>query len=112
MLFKNFWKDKLLTISLLVFGIITIEIFLTIYPIGSFIKIYIPTVILGLYFISIMIEYFRKKIFYEKVYQTLNQLEEKYLVTELIKEPNFAEGKILKEVLQEINKSLYFPLFI
>ena len=103
---KNFLKDKRLTISLLVFGIVTIEIFLTIYPIGNFIKIYIPIVILGLYFISIMVEYFRKKAFYQKINQTLNQLEEKYLVTELIKEPNFIEGKELKEVLQEINKSM------
>lgn len=103
---KNFLKDKRLTISLLVFGIATIEIFLTIYPIGNFIKIYIPIVILGLYFISIMVEYFRKKAFYQKINQTLNQLEEKYLVTELIKEPNFIEGKELKEVLQEINKSM------
>lgn len=106
MLFKNFLKDKLLTISLLMFGIITIEIFLAIYPIGNFIKIYIPIVILGFYFISIIIEYFRKKTFYEKVYQTLNQLEEKYLLMELIKEPSFIEGKVLKDILQETNKSM------
>ncbi len=106
MQFKSFLKDKLLTISLLIFGIITIEIFLIIYPFGNFIKIYIPLVILGFYFISIMIEYFHKKSFYEKVFQTLNQLEEKYLVTELIKEPDFIEGKALQEILQEVNKAM------
>lgn len=103
---RNFLKDKLLSINLLLFGIITIEIFLAIYPIGNFIKIYIPIIILGLYFISIMIEYFHKKTFYEKVYQTLNQLEEKYLLTELIKNPSFTEAKILKEVLEEVDKSM------
>ncbi len=106
MLFKNFLKDKLLTISLLIFGILTVEIFLSIYPIGNFIKIYMPIVILGFYFISIFIEYFRKRTFYEKLYQMLNQLEEKYLLIELIKEPSFIEGKILKEVLRETNKSM------
>ena len=103
---KDFFRDKLLTISLLLFGMITIEIFLAIYPIGNFIKIYIPIVILGLYFMSIIIEYFHKKAFYEKVYQILNQLEEKYLLMELIKTPSFIEGKILKEILQETDKSM------
>lgn len=51
MKFKYFFKDKLLILGLLIFGIITIEIFLSIYQIGLFIKIYIPVIIFGLYFI-------------------------------------------------------------
>lgn len=103
---KDFIKDKILTIILLLFGMITIEIFLLAYPFGRFIKIYIPIVILGLYFIGLTIEYFNKKIFYKTVLNTLNELDEKYLVTEIIKMPSFIEGRILKSVLEQIDKSM------
>ena len=43
--FRSFIKDKLLQISLILFGIATIEIFLFAYPFGTFIKIYIPLII-------------------------------------------------------------------
>ena len=43
--FKGFIKEKLLTISLLIFALITIEIFLMAYPVGNFIKIYIPIIV-------------------------------------------------------------------
>ena len=38
--FKLFFKEKVITILLLLFGIITIEIFLMAYNVGMFIKIY------------------------------------------------------------------------
>ena len=38
--FKSFLKDKILQISLILFGIITIEIFLLAYSINVFIKIF------------------------------------------------------------------------
>lgn len=59
--FKLFLKEKAITILLLLFSIITIEIFLMAYNVGMFIKIYIPLIIMGLYVVSIAIEYFKKK---------------------------------------------------
>ncbi len=103
---KSFLKDKLLTISLLLLGIITIEIFLIIYPVGNFIRIYIPTILFGAYFLSIGVEYIKKRNFYQRVLYLLNELEEKYLVTELIKSPSFIEGKIMKEILEQTHKSM------
>ncbi len=103
---KDFLKDKWLTINLLVFAILTIEIFLVIYPIGAFIKIYIPIIILGIYFLSITIEYITKRKFYQKIFNILNELEEKYLLTELIKRPTFTEGEILKQILEQTDKSM------
>ncbi len=104
--FKDFVKDKLLTIILLSFGLITIEIFLVIYPVGDFIKIYIPAIILGLYLLSITIEYFIKRNFYNNIFLILTELEEKYLVNEIIKQPNFIDGKILKDILEQTDKSM------
>ncbi len=104
--FKLFLREKAITILLLLFGIITIEIFLMAYNVGTFIKIYIPLIIIGLYVISIVIEYFKKKKFYDNLLKTLDELEEKYLITEIINTPNFLEGKILKNTLEQIDKSM------
>jgi len=104
--FKSFLKDKMLTIVLLLFAVITIEIFLIQYPIVVFIKWYIPIIIVSMYTITLMIEYFTKKSFYSNLKQMLEELEAKYLITEMIKTPNFIEGKLLKELLEETNKSM------
>ena len=106
MKFGSFIRDKILQISLIVFGIATIEMFLLAYPYGNFIKIYIPLSLLILYFISIIVEYFKKKLYYQNIYKTLDELQEKYLITEVIKNSSFVEGKILKEILEQIDKSM------
>ncbi len=106
MKFNSFIKDKILQICLITFGIATIEIFLLAYPFGNFIKIYIPITIFVLYFISIIFEYLGKKRYYRNIYKLLGELEEKYLITEIINNPSFYEGKILKEILEQTNKSM------
>ena len=106
MKFGGFIKDKILQICLIVFGIATIEIFLLAYPYRNFIKIYIPLIILILYFISIMLEYFKKKEYYKKIFKMLDELDEKYLITEIAENADFIEGKILKEILEQTDKSM------
>ena len=104
--FKLFLKEKAITILLLLFGIITIEIFLMAYNVGLFIKIYIPHIIMGLYVVSIAIEYFKKKKFYDNLSNKLEELEEEYLITEIINTPDFLEGKLLKNTIETIDKSM------
>lgn len=106
MSFRSFIKDKILLTVLIIFAIATIEIFLIPYKFTLFIKLYIPIAILLLYLIGIAFEYFRKRNFYNNTLGILNQLDEKYLITEIIKTPDFAEGKILKEILEDIDKSM------
>ncbi len=103
---KSFLKDKIISIFLLIFGITTIEIFLLAYPFGNFIKLYIPIIILTLYVLGIIIEFFIKKQFYNNLLESLDELDEKYLISEIIKSPSFTEGKILKNSLQQIDKSM------
>lgn len=106
MKFGEFLKDKIINISLIIFTVITIEILLIIYNFGTVIKIYIPFSILLAYLIGIIIEFYKKKNFYDNVKNNLEELEQKYLITEIIKIPNFLEGKLFYEKLQEINKSM------
>lgn len=92
---------------LLLFGLISIEIFFIPYPFGNFLKIYVPACVLSLVLFALLCEYVTKKRFYENFSNTLKELEEKYLITEIIKTPDFLEGKIFKSWLEEIDKSMY-----
>ena len=97
-------KDKIFEIALLFFALITIEILLFCYPVDAMIRIYIPVSILAAVSIGMTVEYQIKKHYYNRLSE-LEELDQKYLITEVVEEPSFAEGKILYEILQETEKS-------
>ena len=68
--------------------------FSCVYNISIYIKIYIIVTPIVAYTIGILIEFYRKKTFYDTLKENMEQLEQKYLISEIIKEPSFAEGKI------------------
>ena len=104
--FSSFIKDKMLSLFLIIFSLITIEIFLMMYPVNLFIKIYIPIIIFASYVISIIYEYLIKKKYYDNILNILDNLNDKYLITEMINTPEFTEGKILKDILEQVDKSM------
>ena len=103
---KEFLKDKIVSIVILLFTIFTIEILLLMYNFRLGIKIYVFVSILLAYFIGIMIEYYIKKRYYNNLKENLDNLDQKFLVSEIVKKPNFSDGKILYDILQEIDKSM------
>ena len=106
MKFKDYIKDKLLLIILLVLAILSIETLLLAYQILPIIRIYIAVILILVVAIAMGIEYYKKKNFYNKLKQDLEELNEKYLISEIINTPDFTEGKILKETIQETGKSM------
>ena len=106
MKFKDFIKDKIWLIVLLVLAVLSIEILLLAYHILAIIRIYIALIIIIVVTIALSIEFYKKKNFYNKLKEDLEDLSEKYLISEIINTPDFTEGKILKEVIQETGKSM------
>ena len=106
MKFKDFIKDKILLIVSVILALISIEILLLAYNIGIIVKTYIATIIIVVVSISILIEYKRKQHFYIQLKANMDELNEKYLISEIIKTPSFIEGKILKETIQDTGKSM------
>lgn len=106
MKFRSFLKDNILGFVLLIFVIITIETLLMIYDISILIRIYIAVSILLIYFLGLIFLYYKKKKFYEKILKTLDEMDKKYLLPEMIEKPDFLEGKILKRILEDMGKSM------
>ena len=106
MKFRDFIKDKVLLIATVILALISIEILLLAYNIGIIAQIYIAIIIILVVGISIFVEYKNKQHFYNQLKTNMEELNEKYLISEIIKTPNFIEGKILKETIQDTGKSM------
>ena len=103
---KEFLKDKIIGIIFTAFLIISIVVFLAITQIDLFIKIYIPVAVLIVYVFVLVVEFIKKKKFYTAIKESLLELDEKYLIAETIDNPSFLDGKILKNILVETDKSM------
>lgn len=106
MQFAKYLKERWKTIAFLLFAIITIEIFLLLYPVHPIIRIYIALVIVAGYIAGTYMEYYSKKAFYDDVMGTLEQLEDKYMIVEMLPQAQFAEEELLELVLQDSNKAM------
>ena len=62
---------------------------------------FVPLIV---YFI---IDYFRKKSFYNEAEEIVEKLDKKYLLPELIKKPNFYEGEIFYNIIKETDRSMH-----
>jgi len=106
MSFQKFLKGKIALIALILFVVISTQILLLTSKMGLWIKIYIgvtPIVCIG---IALWIEYCHKKHFYCHIQQHLQELDNKYLLSEVMESPDFIEGELLKDILQETGKSM------
>lgn len=103
---KDYLKDKFLY---LIIGIVTYIIILLIllaFKVTKEATIAITiTYTLGLIAV-LLVNYLKKKNFYDDFKNKLNNLDQKYLIVEMLNEANFLEGKILTESLYEIDKSM------
>lgn len=106
MSFARYVQERWKTAVLLLFAIMTIEIFLLVYHVHIFLHIYIAFVLLAAFLLGTFSEYYSKKNFYEDVLGKLEQLEEKYLIVEMLESANFTEEKLLRTILQEAGKAM------
>lgn len=106
MKFGDFIKDKIAMILLVLFSCFTIEMILIAFDLPLFFLIYIPFSVLIMFGVGEIWQYFQKKKYYETIFFNLEELDQKYLIAEVIPKANFLEGKLLSEILIETNKSM------
>ena len=106
MRFKEYLKDKIIYISLLVFAVITIEILLIPYDMQIFIKIYVAVAIIVAFLIGFLVEYYSKKNYYDTVKSRIRELQEEYLIMEVLPKADFTEANILEDAIRDIGKSM------
>jgi len=55
----------------------------------------------------IFVEFIKSKRFYNELNSVMDSLDKKYLLSEIIKEPEFIEGKVIYYLLKQANKNMH-----
>ena len=105
MKFKDYLKDKVYAIILTFLSIGIIYLIFKAYRIKTGIIFYGLIIFLICNVIIMLIDYFRKRKFYNEFLINIEELDKSYLVLETLESPEFYEGKLLYQSLYEINKS-------
>lgn len=103
---KQFLKDKIYWISffLIIYGILML--LLLAFKIDKSLILVTSIILFFFIIISLITEYLKKKSFYNDLLFNIERLDKSYLVLETINKPHFYDGKILYQILYEINKSM------
>ncbi|MBR1693178.1 MAG: sensor histidine kinase [Lachnospiraceae bacterium] len=102
----NYIKDKLWVYVIKAAAMTAIMIFLLAYKVEGQ-AICVVTVIFSMtVFFSELWDYVRKKGFFDQLATSLEELNKKYLLPELLPQPGFYEGELLSEALSECGKSM------
>ena len=102
---STYLKDKIYAFLIFIIYIIILSLFLIALKLKVGLIIFINVFNIIIFLIILLFDYFRKRKFYVELLNKLNSLDKKYLLIELLLEPNFLEGKILYQVLDEVNKN-------
>ena len=106
MKFSKYVFDKWLEILFALFGYFIILMMLLAFKVSKEVVIGIILVFCLFFMVIVLIGYFKRRRFYTNLINNVDKLDKKYLVLEMLSEPSFYDGKILYQVLYEINKSM------
>lgn len=103
---SEYLKDKIISIIIYILLFILTTSLLIVFKSHIVLLIYIPSILVVLGLTMINHDYYKRKGFYDNFSRILDELDKKYLIAEIVKEPNFLEGKIIYDYLYDINKSM------
>ena len=103
---SRYLKDKLYFIILFITFLSLIILLLVGFKVSLELIIVIISLLVIFAILVLIIEYLKKRSFYNEFVNIVDKLDKKYLVIEMLNYPNFQEGEILYNELFEINKSM------
>lgn len=102
----DFLKERIIFISINILIILFSAFTLRVFNVDLDLIIFL-SIINIISFLSFHIyDYIKRRNYYKGLIENLESLDKKYLISDLIEEPTFIDGIILKEVLYSANKSM------
>ena len=103
---KDFIKERIILILINISILIFTSILLKVLKVDTYAIVFIFI----LNFIGILIfhifDYLKKSRYYNEVFRNLESLDKKYLISEVIEEADFIDGKILYDIIKQTDKSM------
>ena len=103
---SDYLKDKVFftVVSLFVTGFSAFLLYMV--NANIYFMLFVPVTYLAGAALSLIPEFIAKRRYYNELQSTLDTLDKKSLLSEIIKVPHFCEGRILHDVLKETGKSM------
>ncbi len=103
---RTYLKDKLLVIVILIILIVVLAAMQAAFKVDAS-CIIASVILISISFFSVLsVDYWKRNKFYKDFWMKLDHMDQKYLITEMMDIPEFEEGRILKDALYEIDKSM------
>ncbi|MEG2909937.1 MAG: sensor histidine kinase [Erysipelotrichaceae bacterium] len=103
---SKFIKEKLYFLILGIIISFLFELFFLVTKVQTEIVIVVQLLLWFLILTNLVVEYMRRASFYNNLNEALNDLDKKYLISEIIEEPEFMDGQIFYDSLSIIDKSM------
>lgn len=103
---KDFLIDKFYAIFTTLLITLLLVVFLYWLDISNSIIFIIVLCIFTIVAIIFVIEYLRRYRFYNEIFDTLNLLDEKYLIFDMVEEKDFLDAKVMQEIIRQGNISM------
>lgn len=104
--FLDFIRTKLWTLLIYIGLILFTSLFFIVMHLPLYAIIFFNLTFIGTYTTLLLYEFFKKSSYYNNVLDELKLLDQKYLLSEVISEPDFLEGRLLYSILKSTNKSM------
>lgn len=102
----SYIKDKVISIVIYLLMVVLISLILKVFNLDKSVLIVIFLILIINGVMLILVNYFRKRSYYNNILGMLDKLDKKYLVLETVLEPTTYEEKIVNNILYDINKSM------
>lgn len=103
---KNYVKDHGMALVIWGLEVVILESILWMFNVRIPVQIFAFSVQLLAAFLVLYWDFSRKKGFYREMEEKLNTLEEKYLLMEMMRQPEFLEGALFYEAMIQMEKSM------
>ncbi len=104
--FTAFLRDHSLQVLVSLGWIVILVLFLLALKVSSSAVMLIVIMITILLISNLIVEYLRRARYYRNLLKNLTQLDQAYLLLETVERPEFFDGRILQEILLQIDKSV------
>ena len=106
MRFRDYFKDRIYSLVILIVLLVPAVLLMRAYRLETPAIVAVSAIFVIFFISEILIDFFRKKKFYDTLLDNTDNLDKKYLVPETIPSPGFCEGRIIESVLRDTGKSM------
>ncbi len=103
---SKYLRDKITLIFGMLFIIVTIFLMGYAFKVRKEYMVALAVVVVLVVLVYVISDYLKRRHFYKNMVSTLDSLDQKYLITDMLPVPDFQEGELMMEALYDIDKSM------